>query len=103
VDTGNEAVIVLAMSIGFFGSAAIFGPMAAFTSETFGTRVRYTGASLGYHTGAVLGGGLSPFIATALLVWSHGASWSVSVYLVLGAMVSLVSIYLLTETFRNEL
>jgi MFS transporter, MHS family, shikimate and dehydroshikimate transport protein len=103
VDTGNAAVIVLAMSIGFFGSAAIFGPMAAFFSETFSTRVRYTGASLGYQTGAVLGGGLSPFIATALLVWSDGASWSVSVYLVLGAMVSLASIYLLTETFRNEL
>ena len=103
VDTGNVAVIVLAMSIGFFGSAAIFGPMAAFFSETFSTRVRYTGASLGYQTGAVLGGGLSPFIATALLVWSDGASWSVSVYLVLGAMVSLASIYLLTETFRNEL
>ena len=103
VDTGNAAVIVLAMSIGFFGSAAIFGPMAAFLSESFGTRVRYTGASLGYQTGAVLGGGLSPFIATALLVWSDGASWLVSVYLVLGAMVSLASIYLLTETFRNEL
>jgi MFS transporter, MHS family, shikimate and dehydroshikimate transport protein len=103
VDTGNAAVIVLAMSIGFFGSAAIHGPMAAFISETFGTRIRYTGASLGYQTGAVLGGGLSPFIATALLVWSDGASWSVSVYLVLGAMVSLASIYLLTETFRNEL
>ena len=103
VDTGNAAVIVLAMSIGFFGSAAIFGPMAAFFSETFSTRVRYTGASLGYQTGAVLGGGLSPFIATALLVWSDGASWLVSVYLVLGAMVSLASIYLLTETFRNEL
>ena len=103
VDTGSAAVIVLAMSIGFFGSAAIFGPMAAFFSETFSTRVRYTGASLGYQTGAVLGGGLSPFIATALLVWSDGASWSVSVYLVLGAMVSLASIYLLTETFRNEL
>ena len=103
VNTGNAAVIVLAMSIGFFGSAAIHGPMAAFVSETFGTRVRYTGASLSYQTGAVLGGGLSPFIATALLVWSDGASWSVSVYLVLGAMVSLASIYLLTETFRNEL
>lgn len=103
VDTGNAAVIVLGMSTGFFGSAAIFGPMAAFFSETFSTRVRYTGASLGYQTGAVLGGGLSPFIATALLVWSDGASWSVSVYLVLGAMVSLASIYLLTETFRNEL
>jgi MFS family permease len=103
VNTGNAAVIVLAISIGFFGSAAIHGPMAAFISETFGTKVRYTGASLSYQTGAMLGGGLSPFIATALLVWSEGAFWSVSVYLVLGAMVSLASIYLLTETFRNEL
>jgi MFS transporter, MHS family, shikimate and dehydroshikimate transport protein len=103
VNTGNATLILLALTVGFLGSSAIFGPMAAFVSESFGTRVRYSGASLGYQTGAVLGGGLSPFIATALLVWSDGASWSVSVYLVLGAMVSLASIYLLTETFRNEL
>lgn len=103
VNTGNAALILLALTVGFLGSSAIFGPMAAFVSESFGTRVRYSGASLGYQTGAVLGGGLSPFIATALLGWSNGGSWSVSAYLVLGAVVSFASVYLLRETFRSEL
>jgi metabolite-proton symporter len=103
VDTGSPALILLAITLGFAGSAAIFGPMAAFISESFGTRVRYSGASLGYQTGAVLGGGLSPFIATALLGWTGGLSWSVSVYLVLGGLVSFVSVYLLAETFRKEI
>ncbi len=103
VNTGSAALIFLALAIGFFGSAAIFGPMAAFIAESFDTKVRYSGASLGYQMGAVLGGGLSPFVATALLAWSGGASWSVSVYLVLGALMSLVSVYLLAETYRSEL
>ena len=103
VDTGDTTLIMLAITIGFFGSAAIFGPMAAFISESFGTRVRYSGASLGYQMGAVLGGGLSPFIATALLGWSNGGSWAVSIYLLLGALVSFASVYLLRETFRSEL
>jgi MFS transporter, MHS family, shikimate and dehydroshikimate transport protein len=51
----------------------------------------------------VLGGGLSPFIATALLGWSNGGSWSVSAYLVLGAVVSFATVYLQRETFRSEL
>jgi MHS family shikimate/dehydroshikimate transporter-like MFS transporter len=103
VNTGSPALIFLALAIGFFGSAAIFGPMAAFIAESFDTKVRYSGASLGYQMGAVLGGGLSPFVATALLAWSGGASWSVSVYLVLGTLISLLSVYLLAETYRSEL
>ena len=103
VNTGSAALIFLALAIGFFGSAAIFGPMAAFIAESFDTKVRYSGASLGYQMGAVLGGGLSPFVATALLAWSGGASWSVSVYLVLGALMSLVSVYLFAETYRSDL
>jgi len=103
VNTGSPALIFLALAIGFLGSAAIFGPMAAFIAESFDTKVRYSGVSLGYQMGAVLGGGLSPFVATALLACSGGASWSVSVYLVLCALISLLSVYLLAETFRNEL
>ena len=103
VDTGKPVLVVLAVCLGFLGSAAIFGPMAAFVSESFGARVRYSGVSLGYQTGAVLGGGLSPFVATALLGLSGGGSWSVSAYLVAGALVSLASIYLLEETYRSTL
>lgn len=81
VNTGSPATIFLALAIAFFGAAAIFGPTAAFISESFGTRVRYSGASLGYQMGAVLGDGLSPFIAIALLGCSGGASWTA--YLIL--------------------
>ena len=45
----------------------MYGPQAAFFSELFGTRVRYSGASLGSQLSSVVAGGLSPFIATALL------------------------------------
>ena len=46
---------------------AMYAPQAAFLSELFGTRVRYSGASLGAQLASVLAGGLSPLIATALL------------------------------------
>ena len=47
-----------------FSHAAMYGPQAAFLSELFGTRVRYSGASLGAQLASVLAGGLSPLIAT---------------------------------------
>ena len=51
----------------------MYGPQAAFLSELFGTRVRYSGASLGSQLSSVIAGGLSPFIATALLPYGRGA------------------------------
>lgn len=85
LDTAEPVWIVVAMVLGYGGSAAVFGPMAAFCAELFPTHVRYTGVSLGYQGGSVLGGGVSPFVATALLGASGGASWPVALYLVCGA------------------
>ena len=44
---------------------AMYAPQAAFLSELFGTRVRYSGASLGAQLASVFAGGLAPFIGTA--------------------------------------
>ena len=88
LDTGRPTLIVFAMVLGYAGSAAVFGPMAAFCAELFDTKVRYTGVSLCYQSGSVLGGGLSPFIATALLGAAGGASWPIALYLVGGALVT---------------
>jgi MFS family permease len=63
--------------------------MPAYYAELFRTRVRYSGVSLSYQLGAVLGGGLSPFIAT-WLINETGGTWSVATYLVCGAIVSAV-------------
>jgi MHS family shikimate/dehydroshikimate transporter-like MFS transporter len=103
LDTGVAAVIWLAIVLGFaVGNGAMFATQPAFFSELFGTNVRYSGVSLGYQVSAVFAGGLAPFIATALLAWA-GSYWPVALYIMVVSLISFVSVYLATETFRGEL
>ncbi|WP_306748414.1 MFS transporter [Saccharothrix yanglingensis] len=102
LETRSTGLVVLAMVLAFTGSAALFGPMPAYYAELFGTRVRYSGVSLSYQLGAVLGGGLSPIVAT----WLLGAtpthdSWPISLYLVAGALVSALCLLGIGETSRR--
>lgn len=92
--------IVLAVNI---GHDAMYGPQAAYFSELFGTRVRYSGASLGYQLASVLAGGLSPFIAAALLNWAGGAAWPVALYMAFMALISVVAVLLARETYRGDI
>jgi metabolite-proton symporter len=103
LNTGVAAVIWLAIVLGFaVGNGAMFATQPAFFSELFGTNVRYSGVSLGYQVSAVFAGGLAPFIATALLAWA-GSYWPVALYIMVVSLISFVSVYLATETFRGEL
>ncbi len=62
LDTGDTGTVWLALVIAFVLShAAMYAPQAAFLSELFGTRVRYSGASLGAQLASVLAGGALPF------------------------------------------
>ena len=103
VGTRQTEWVYLAIVIGMIGHAAMYGPQAAFLSELFGTRVRYTGASLGYQLAAPLSGGLAPLVATALLTWSEGDPWPVGVYLVGMALVTVVAVLLAVETRHRDL
>jgi MFS family permease len=103
VDSRSVPAIWVAITVGLIGHAAMYGPQAAFFSELFGTRVRYTGASLGYQFASPLAGGLAPFVATALLSWSGGASWPVALYLIGTGVVTLICVALASETHRQEL
>ena len=71
-------------------------------SELFGTRVRYSGASLGYQLAVILGGGLAPTIATALLA-TTGTSASISAYMAEACLISVVSILLIVETYLIDI
>ncbi len=102
IDTRSPVLIALAFSVGMFAWSAVYGPMGAFFSELFGTRVRYSGASLSYALAGILGAALAPIISGWLLSLT-GASWSVSLYLFAVALLSFVSILLLSETFRMDL
>ncbi|SDN19919.1 MFS transporter [Allokutzneria albata] len=100
VDTGNHALIILAVTLGFAGSSAIFGPMLSYFSELFGAAHRYTGVGIGYQLGAVLGGGFSPLIATALLK-AGGGSMAVAAYVGAASLISVGCLLALPETVRR--
>jgi metabolite-proton symporter len=103
IGTREPVLVILAVVIGLIGHSAMYGPQAAFFSELFGTRVRYSGASLGYQLASPLAGGLAPLIATALLGWSMGEPWPVALYLIGMAVITLVSVWLAEETHRKGL
>ena len=104
LDTRVDSLIWLAIILGVaVGHAAMYGPQASFFSELFGTRVRYSGASVGYQLASVFAGGLSPLIATALLALAGGRTWTVSVYMIGLAAVTLVSVFLAAETYRTDI
>ncbi|HEY3687528.1 MAG TPA: MFS transporter [Streptosporangiaceae bacterium] len=69
----------------------VYGIQAAFFSELFSTEVRYSGISLGFQLATVLGGALMPTIASLLIASSGGATWSVSVYITVLVVITLVA------------
>jgi MFS family permease len=102
LDTASTPLVVLALFLVFiFSHAAMYGPQAAFLSEMFGTRVRYSGASLGAQLSSVVAGGLSPFIATALLR-SYGRT-ALALYVIVMAAVTIAAVVVATETHREQI
>jgi MFS transporter, MHS family, shikimate and dehydroshikimate transport protein len=103
IETGNTGLLILSLVVALvIGHAAMYGPQASFFSELFGTRVRYTGASIGYQLSSVLAGGLSPLIATALLQRT-GSSWAIALYIIGMATITMVSVFLATETAHQAI
>jgi MFS family permease len=102
IETRSFLWITVAISMGQVFIAMMYGPQAALLSELFDTRVRYSGASLGYQIGAVLGGALAPLIATAILARS-GSTFGISVYIAITCLITLVSTAMLTDTSRRQL
>jgi metabolite-proton symporter len=104
VNTQTPGLITLALVLAVaVGHAAMYGPQAAFFSELFGTRVRYSGVSLGYQLASPFAGGLAPIIAAVLIKWSGGNPWPVAVYLIITCLITLTAIRFARETFDTDL
>ena len=101
VDTGNFWLIVLALTLGLIFLAMMYGPQAAFFTELFSTEVRYSGATLGYQFGAIIGGAFAPTIAVKL--WTDFDIIWVSAYIAFASVLTLMSVLLLTETYKSNL
>jgi metabolite-proton symporter len=102
MNTESTILIWLAIILSLvLGHDAMYGPQAAYFCELFSTRVRYSGASLGYQLASVLAGGLSPLIATALLGY-YGYT-AVAWYLAGMALITVIAVVSAAETFRGDL
>jgi MFS family permease len=111
-------ILAVVLSLAIF-HAWVYGPQAALIAERFGTRSRYSGASLGYQLAAPFAGGLAPIIALILLngksslsalglsgvVINIGAgSWqSDSIYIIVLAVISFASVLGLKELTRADI
>jgi MFS family permease len=98
VQTRDPLLITAGMLVALVGFGAAYGPVAAFFTELFGTDVRYSGASLGYQIGAVLGGGMTPIVATALQGNAGTAIWPVCGFVIMLVVIALVCLRALPET-----
>jgi metabolite-proton symporter len=102
LDTGRFILIAVATVIALVFHAAMYGPQASFIAEMFPTRVRYTGASMGYQLAGILGGALAPIISVALLD-RYDTSVAVSLYVVGVLVLTAVCVFLAPETSRIDL
>ncbi|MEL0191817.1 MAG: MFS transporter [Halieaceae bacterium] len=96
IDTGSLLLITMGITLGLVFVGMQYGPQAAYFTELFSTEVRYSGASLGYQIGAILGGALAPTIA--VLLWNELGITFVSVYILIAALLTLGSLWALEET-----
>ncbi len=101
IDTGHVVIVTAAITIGLGFLGLQYGPQAAFFAELFSTHIRYSGASLGYQCGAIVGGALAPTIA--VLLWTQYGIIFVSMYIALAAILTLMSVASLEETSGRNL
>ncbi|MFC4012039.1 MFS transporter [Nonomuraea purpurea] len=100
--TGNPLLFGLALVLGIsVGWGLVTSVVGAYFAELFPARLRYSGITLGREISSIFAGGLSPFIAAALLA-ATGSIWPVAGYAILLSAVSLVAVYFGPETYRLE-
>jgi MFS family permease len=102
LNTAVPALIFVAIILSFIPHDLMYGPQAALIAECFSPRLRYSGASIGYHLSSVLAGGPAPIIATALLA-ATGSGYSVALYIVACAIVSVVTTAMLPDYTNQDI
>jgi MFS transporter, MHS family, shikimate and dehydroshikimate transport protein len=99
IATRDPIIVVSAFVIGMsVGHGIMYGVQASFLSEMFPPNLRYSGASLGYQIAAPIGGGLVPLAAAAIVGWTHGATWPVSLLMILIASMTMLAVLAARET-----
>ncbi|HXW72171.1 MAG TPA: MFS transporter [Methylocella sp.] len=104
LDTKDPLIITLTVIAAItFGQMIGFAVGASWYCELFTTRLRYSGASLGFQIGAAISGGLTPFAAASFLAATSGATWPISIYLIVLALITLAAARAAPETAGERL
>jgi MFS family permease len=96
LDTRAPALVFLAIALSLLPHDMMYGPQAALIAESFDSRVRYSGASLGYQLSSIFAGGPAPLVATWLFSRYHSGQ-VIALFIFACAVVSLISTALLTD------
>jgi metabolite-proton symporter len=104
ISTGSTALIWLSvvLGLGVFYSA-LYAPLAAFWSELFDTKVRYSGVGSVYQFSGIYASGLTPVIGMSLIEWSGGKPWAFVGYMVAVAIISLVTVVFMRESYKDDI
>ncbi len=100
--SGDNASIFLALVVGLVLHGAMYGPQAAFITELFPTRIRYSGVSLAYQLTSIVAGSLAPIIALALYQ-RYDSATPVAIYVGVACAISGLSALFAKETRGVEL
>ena len=96
---GSLAMVWAWLSLALFVMGFVYGPLGAFLPSLFPPRVRYTGASMVFNVGGIIGGGLTPVIAQSLA--NAGGLMPVGGYLAGAAALSFVGLLTLRTRFED--
>ena len=103
VETRDPMYIILAYICGMaLSQASVYAVQSTWFAELFGTRVRYTGASLPYQIAGIITSGPAPLIATYLFATYH-QTLPIAIYIAGTAVISLICAYFLAETYQRDL
>jgi MHS family shikimate/dehydroshikimate transporter-like MFS transporter len=104
IDTQSSVLITIALILGISISwGAMVSVQGVYLAELFPTHLRYSGFTFGREISSLFAGGIAPFIATALLAWSGGASWPVAIYALTLALIALVALCFGPETYKKDI
>ena len=95
------AIIIIAILVAYVGM--VYGPIGAFLAEFFPARIRYTSVSVPYHIGNGWGGGLVPFITTAVYQATGSIGYALIYPIAVPAICFVLSLFLMPETRKMKI
>jgi MFS family permease len=104
IQTANPFLISLALVIGFcVGYSAMYSVHTSYFAEMFPPSTRYSALAVSTNIGSVISSGPASLIAGALVAAAGGSAWMVSIYIIVVALISLLSAIFAPETAMRPL